>query len=137
MKPNSINRSQYPAFRKDLSKNCGGKLVYVKGGVIAKRILKYENINIETICIEITISKRKWCLTFAYRPPYNNNKTKFLMELNTSLYKIAAKYENVVIIGDLNANFDNLQKGDKDSHMFDLCDTYSLSNLVNGVTCVK
>ena len=59
------------------------------------------------------------------------------MELNMSLYKIATKYENVVIIGDLNANFDNLQKGDKDSHMSDLCDTYSLSNLVNGVTCVK
>ena len=59
------------------------------------------------------------------------------MELNTSLYKIATKYENVVIIGDLKTNFDNLQKGDKDSHMSDLCDTYSLSNLVNGVTCVK
>ena len=47
---------------------------------IAKRILESENINIETICIEIPISKRKWCLTFAYRPPYNNKAT-FFMEL--------------------------------------------------------
>ena len=40
---------QQPAFRKDRNKNGGGKIVYVKEGLIAKRILEYENINIETI----------------------------------------------------------------------------------------
>ena len=109
--------------------------MYVKKGLIAKRILEYENVNIETICIEITISKRKWCLTFA--SPYNNNKATFFMELNKSLCNIASKYENILIIGDLNINFDNLKIGDTHSHMSDLCDTFSLSNLVNGVTCVK
>ena len=34
-------------------------------------------------------------------------------------------------------NFDNLKKEDTHSHLSDLCDTFSLSNLVNGVTCVK
>ena len=53
-----IEGYQYPAFRKDRNKNSGGKIVYVKEGLITKRILEYENINIETICIEITISKR-------------------------------------------------------------------------------
>ena len=71
---------------------------------MAKRILEYENVNIEIICIEITISKRKWCLTFACRLPYNNNKAKM---------------------------------SDSHSHMSDLSDTFSLSNLVNGVTRVK
>ena len=37
-------------------------------------------------------------------------------------------------MGDLNISFDNLKKGDTNSH---LPDTFSLSNLVNGVTCVK
>ena len=92
-----IEGYQYPAFRKDRNKNGGGKIVYVKEGLIAKRILEYENVNIETICIEITISKRKWCLTFAYRPPYNNNKATFFMELNKSLCNIARKYENILI----------------------------------------
>ena len=72
-----IGGYQYPAFRKDCNKNSGGKIVYVKEELIAKRILEYENINIETTCIEITISRRKWCLTFAYRSPYNNNKATF------------------------------------------------------------
>ena len=132
-----IEGYQYPAFRKYRNKNGGRKIVYVKEGLIAKRISEYENINIETICKEITISKRKWCLTFAYRPPYNNNKATFFMELNKSLCNIARKYENILIIGDLNTNFENLKKWDTHSHLSDLCDTFSLSNLVNGVTCVK
>ena len=92
-----IKGYQYPAFRKDHNKNGGGKIVYVKEGLIANRTLEYENINIETNCIEITISKRKRCLTFAYRPPYNNNKATFFMELNKSLCNIARKYENILI----------------------------------------
>ena len=92
-----IEGYQYPPFRKDHNKNGGGKIVYVKEGLIAKRILEYENINIDTIYIEITISKRKWCLTFAYRSTYNNNKATFFMELNKSLRNIARKYENILI----------------------------------------
>ena len=106
-----IEGYQYPAFRKDRNKNDGRKIVYVKEGLIAKRVLEYENVNIETICIEITISKRKWCLTFAYRPPYNNNKATFFMELNKSLWNIARRYENILLIGDLNIKFSQPRKG--------------------------
>ena len=54
-----IEGYQYPALRKDRNRNGGGKIVSITEGLIAKRILEYENINIETICIEITIAKRK------------------------------------------------------------------------------
>ena len=59
------------------------------------------------------------------------------MELNESLCNTTRKYENILIIGDLSIDFDNLKKGDTHNHMSDLCDTCSLSNLVNGVTRVK
>ena len=35
-----IDGYQYPAFRKDRNKNGGGKIVYVKEGLIPKRILE-------------------------------------------------------------------------------------------------
>ena len=45
--------------------------------------------------------------------------------------------DNIFVIGDLNINFDNLKKGDTYSDLSYLCDTFSLSNLVNGLTFVK
>ena len=49
------------------------------------------------------------------------------MELNKPLCSIGRKYEKK----------GKLKKRDTHSHLSDLCDTFSLSNLVNGVTCVK
>ena len=43
----------------------------------------------------------------------------------------------MLIIGDLRINFDNLKWRDTHSPLSDLCDTFSLSSLVNDVTCVK
>ena len=52
--------------------------------------------------MEVTISKKNWCVTFADRPPYNSNKGSFFKELNKSLGNITRKYENVPVVGDLN-----------------------------------
>ena len=35
-------------------------------GIVAKRLSHFESPSIESICIELTISKRKWCVLFAY-----------------------------------------------------------------------
>ena len=65
---------QFPPFRKDKNKYGGGKIVYVREGFIAKRLANLERNTSETICIEVTISKKKWCIIFFYRPPHSNNK---------------------------------------------------------------
>ena len=73
---------------------------------------------------------------FAFNRPYNKNKAIFIIKLNKSLSSITKKYDNIILIEDLNIDFNNLKKLDTHSHLSDLCDTFSLSNLVNGFTCV-
>ena len=63
-------------------------------------------------------------------------KPSFFKELHKFLSNIARKYENVLLIGDLNIDILN-KKRDSKNYLSDLCDTLSLSNLISEVTCVK
>ena len=73
---------------------------YSKGGgnwflferFIAKQMKNFETINAKTICLELTIVKKKWCILFAYRPP-KTNKEEFCDEISASLIKALSKYE--------------------------------------------
>ena len=84
---------QFPPFRKDINKYGGGKVVYIRDGIIAERLENLEGKHSETICLELTVSKKKWCITFAYRPPSNDNKAIFFNELTTSLSQITNLYD--------------------------------------------
>ena len=101
----------------------GGGMIFIREGLIAKRSYAYEDNTSKTICLEVTISKKKWCITFAYRPPYNSNKDGFFNE-------------NILVVGDLNINILNKKKN-SEKYLSDLCDTSLLSNLILEVICVK
>ena len=58
-----------PEFRRDHDKNGGEKMFFIREGLIAKRLYSYEDDTSETISLEVTVSKKKRCLTFSYRPP--------------------------------------------------------------------
>ena len=75
--------------------------MYLREGFIAKRIPKLETKKAETICFKITIAKKKWCISFAYRPP-NFSKTKFFEEISVTINKALNKYDNLLLAGDLN-----------------------------------
>ena len=98
-----IENYQFPPFRRDRNSKGGGKIVYIKQGLIAKRLRHFETKVSETICIEVTLSKKKWCILFAYRPP-KQSKDLFFQEMSNSLNQIVNEYENFVIAGDLNIN---------------------------------
>ena len=51
-----IDGYQFPPFCKDRNKHGGGKIVYVRNGIIAKRIKQFEEGCGETICLEFTFS---------------------------------------------------------------------------------
>ena len=54
-------------------------------GLITKRLENLETKLSETICLELTVSNKKWFILFAYRPPQENNKYVFFNELNETL----------------------------------------------------
>ena len=136
--PNSqfiLENFQFPPFRRDRNSKEGGKLVYVKQGIIAKTLENLETKFFETICIILTFSRKKWCALFAYRPP-KQNKTLFFEEISSSLSHTVNKYDNYIIAEDLNINMLD-PKCDGNSHFSDLKDTYNLSNLVTLTICFK
>ena len=54
-----IDGYQFPLFRRDRNKYRGGRIVYVRKVLIAKRLLNVKGNTSDTIYIEVTISKKK------------------------------------------------------------------------------
>ena len=100
-------------------------MVYRRVGILAKRLEDLEGKHSEIICLELTVSKKKWCIIFVCRQPSNDNQTIFFNELTTSLSQIANLYDYFVVMRDLNIDIS------------DLCDTSSLQNIITGKTCFK
>ena len=111
-------------------------MIFIREYLIAKRLYLYKDNTSETICLEVIISKKKWWITFVYRPPYNSNKDGFYIELNKSLSNVVRKYENVLLVGDLDIDILD-EKKDSKNYLSDLCDTSLLSNLISEGTCVN
>ena len=91
-----INDYQFPPFRKDRNKYGGGKIVFIRQDLITRRLPKFNTKVSETVFVELTISEKKWCILFAYRPPQNNNLTTFFEEINLSLSTIVNEYDNIM-----------------------------------------
>ena len=64
---------QFRPFRRDKNSKGVGKLIFLKNGLIDKRVKDLETKVSETICIELTISKKKWCILSVYKPPKQNS----------------------------------------------------------------
>ena len=61
--------------------------------------------NTETICIELTISNRKWFIMFAYRPECID-RTLFFTEVKDILTTAFANYKYVLLVWNLNVDMD-------------------------------
>ena len=131
----------YPPHRRDRSLKTnsvrsfgGGKLVFVKDGLIVKRVAELETPTAETICLELQISKRKWFIAFAYHPE-SINRTLFFEEIKKTCLAVN-KYDNIILAGDLNVDMDIPEK-DVKGYMSDIYDTFDLTNLINKKTCLQ
>ena len=52
-------------------------MVFIREGLVTKRLENLETKLSETICLELTVSNKKWFILFAYRPSQENNKRVF------------------------------------------------------------
>ena len=123
---------QYLPYRKDRNKNGGGNIVFIREGLITKRLKAFQGDISEAICLEVKISKK----VYVYRPTYNDNKGISFSELSKTLSLATRKYENILIIGDLNIDSSNKKK-DNGNYLSDLCDIFSFKNLTTDIACVK
>ena len=98
---------QFPRFRRDQNSKGGCKLVFVKNVHRAKRIKDIETKVSDTICIKLTITKKKWCILFAYKPPKQQN-VSFFQEISNSLNQGVKRYENIFLAVDLNIDLLNI-----------------------------
>ena len=140
--PNSqfyIEGYQHPPYRRDrndkLSSRGGGKMFFIKNGIITKRIKSYDTPHAETICLELNISGRKWFIMFGYRPE-SINRELFVHEVYITLCKAVNNYDFIIFAGDLNVDLD-IPNSDTKGFLSDLCDTFDLTNLIGKTTCTK
>ena len=88
----------------------------------------FEMKNAETICLELTIVKKKWCILFAYRPP-NTDKEEFFDEISVNLNRILGKYHNIILAGDLNIDELRPCSDSSKNHLSDMKDIFGLTNI--------
>ena len=89
----------------------------------------FEMKNAETICLELTIVKKKWCILLAYRPP-DTDKEEFFDEISVSLNKISGKYDNIILAGDLNIDELRPYSDSSKNHLSDMKDIFRRTNLI-------
>ena len=71
---NLFKAEGYKTERRDRTAHGGGLMTFVCSDLPFKRRKDLECEEVETICYELSMSKRKWCILGAYRPPSVNNQ---------------------------------------------------------------
>ena len=128
----------YEPSRSDNSLNSGGIIEFIRKGVIRKQLPDVRLHSFENIVSELTFSKSTWFLLSFYRTHRTENKrlnvVKFLQELSNVLNRAILKYDNIIIMGDINIDLhDTKCIGYKELTHF--MDTFALRNLIKDKTC--
>ena len=129
--PNSqFSISGYRIFRRD--RNCfgGGICLYVKNSIASKQLTSHiENIDVESIYLEINVRKRKWLIISTYKPPTQNDPL-FSENLSNNLSTYLKDYDNILLLGDFNMTPENI-------NLQHFTDSFNLENLIHEGTCFK
>ncbi len=138
----SFQTSQYKVpgykspFRVDGSTHSGGLLLYFKDSIQCILRQNLQLPSFQSLVCDFTVNNRNWCLFHVYRPPSYLKDTLniFYTQLQASLDKAYAKYDNVILFGDINID---LLNSDVSTDYNDLLDAFAMKNLIKEPTCFK
>ena len=103
-------------------------MLYVREDIPAK-LLSHDFPSAESFFIEINLYKKKGLINCSYNP-YRSNIEKHVDIISRSLDALSTKYENIVLLGDLNACVD-------DEALQTFCKFYFLHSLIKQPTYFK
>ena len=117
-------------FRRDRDKHGGGILIYVRDDIPSKQLERHNFPNdIEGIFIEINLRKVKWLMFGTYHPPQASDSYYF-ENVSNALDLYTDKYDKFVLVGDFNAEENELYIGD-------FLELYNAKCIVKDPTCYK
>ena len=104
----------------------------MRSNLAGERTKDAEYRDIESIALEVTSGDQKWLFIGAYKP-LNMNDRKFHDDFTMTCDKISKKYDNFMILGDMNFNMLDNNK----SLFFKGCfDIFNIKNLIKKATCL-
>ena len=114
-------------YRFDRNSSGGGILLYIREDIPSKLILT--KMTIEGFFVEINLRKKRWLLCCSYNPK-KPLISEHLNEIGKNLDLLLSKYDNFMLIGDLNAE-------PTEAAVSDFCEIYNLKHLIKDKTCFK
>ena len=122
--------NSFKIFRCDRNRYGGGLILYIHEGIPCKPLkTPLFDLNKEIIDLEFHQTERKWLFVGTYKPPVVND-LEFTNELTKILNHFSNKYENLLLIGDLNMSIENV-------HLNTLLQLFNLNALINSPTCYQ
>ena len=109
-------------FRLDRNQTGGGLLLYVREDIPCKILKEYTPEKPrENFFVESNLRSRKWLLSCSYSPK-TNLIADHLQFIGTGIDFYSSKYDNFIVIGDLNTEISN-------SFMEQFCASYNLKKV--------
>ena len=116
-------------YRFDRNSNGGGLLLYVREDIPSKFLKVKSDCNIESICVEVNLRKRKWFINGSFNP--NKNFISNHLEcLNRIIDEYSKIYQNFLFLEDFSASV-------SEKCLAEFCILNGLTSLIKKPACFK
>lgn len=130
-----LSTPHYRIIRRDRKQGAGDLLVYIRNTVIARRQVKMEPENIESICLSFKGNANTWFYVCAcYRSPNKCKVTDFISACTVAADKMLKSKREIVFLGDMNIDMlqttRNMNLHIDANPLADFCNQFCLTNTI-------